>query len=64
MTVAAMPSEHCAMRDRWAYVDGRPPWMRRERNHIARVAILYGLTVALITHAALTVLFSPRRNPK
>jgi hypothetical protein len=35
--------------------------MRRERDHLTRVAILYGLTVALITHAALTVLFSPRR---
>jgi hypothetical protein len=36
--------------------------MRRERNHIIRHAILYGLTVALITHAALTVLFSPNRR--
>jgi hypothetical protein len=51
-------------RDRWAYVNGRPPWMRRERNHITRVAVLYGLTVALITHAAITVAFSPRRNSK
>jgi hypothetical protein len=48
-------------RDRWAYVNGRPAHYRRERNHIARKAILYGLTVALITHAALTIAFSPRR---
>jgi hypothetical protein len=49
-------------RDRLAWVNGRPGWIRRERNHTARKAILYGLTVALITHAALTVLFSPRRQ--
>jgi hypothetical protein len=36
--------------------------MRRERNHLTRVAILYGLTVALITHAAFTIAFSPRRQ--
>jgi tetrahydromethanopterin S-methyltransferase subunit G len=49
-------------RNRWAYVNGRPAHYRRERNHIARLAILYGLTVALITHAIFTVLFSPRRH--
>jgi hypothetical protein len=36
--------------------------MRRERNHTLRHAILYGLTVALITHAIFTVAFSPRRH--
>jgi hypothetical protein len=50
-------------RDRWAYVNGRPAHYRRERNHIARKAILYGLTVALITHATITIIFSPRRKP-
>jgi hypothetical protein len=48
-------------RDDLAWVNNRPPAFRRDRNHVTRVAILYGLTVALITHAALTVLFSPRR---
>jgi hypothetical protein len=49
-------------RDPLVWVNGRPGWIHRERNHTLRHAILYGLTVALITHAALTVLFSPRRN--
>jgi hypothetical protein len=44
------------------WVDGKPSWIRRERNHTIHLMVLYGLTVALITHAALTVLFSPRRK--
>jgi hypothetical protein len=48
-------------RDPLAWVNGRPGWIRHERNHTTRKAILYGLTVALITHAAITVAFSPRR---
>jgi hypothetical protein len=49
-------------RDRLEWVNGRPGWIHRERNHTLRHAILYGLTVALITHAAFTVAFSPRRQ--
>jgi hypothetical protein len=49
-------------RDRLAWVNGRPGWIHRERNHTLRHAILYGLTVALITHAAFTIALSPRRN--
>jgi hypothetical protein len=49
-------------RDDLAWVNDRPPAFRRDRNHLARLAILYGLTVALITHAALTIAFSPRRQ--
>jgi hypothetical protein len=49
-------------RDPLVWVNNRPGWIHRERNHTARKAILYGLTVALITHAAFTIAFSPRRQ--
>jgi hypothetical protein len=49
-------------RDPLAWVNDRPPAFRRDRNHITRQAICYGLTLALITHATITVLLSPRRN--
>jgi hypothetical protein len=49
-------------RDPLAWVNGRPGWTRRERNHTLHDAILYGLITALITHAALSVIFSPRRK--
>jgi hypothetical protein len=48
-------------RDRLAWVNGRPGWIHRERNHTIHLMVLYGLTVALITHAAFTIAFSPRR---
>jgi hypothetical protein len=50
------------VRDRLAWVNGRPGWTRRERNHTLHDAILYGLITALTLHAILTVAFSPRRH--
>jgi hypothetical protein len=49
-------------RDPTAWVNGRPGWIRRERNHIIRHAILYGLVFATLTHAAFLVRFSPNRR--
>jgi hypothetical protein len=49
-------------RDDLAWVDDKPGWIRRERNHTLHDAILYGLITALTLHAIFTVAFSPRRQ--
>jgi hypothetical protein len=44
------------------WVDDKPGWIRRERNHTLHDAILYGLITALTLHAIFLVAFSPNRR--
>lgn len=44
-------------------LDGYRQQIRRQKHLVIAVAVRDGLLFALIFHAVVTVLFSPRRNP-
>jgi hypothetical protein len=44
-------------------LDGYGGLVRIHKAHAIALAVRNGLLIALIVHAVLTVLFSPRRNP-
>lgn len=44
-------------------LDGTRRELHRQKHLVAAIAVRDGLLFALITHAVLTVIFSPRRQP-